>query len=108
MASIALRIGAVTDDAGRDLGLRGALLVENAPRLDERAVSVTRRFGGERCEIVRELAGALGSEPRRGAPHILRGKGIVAAMVLEGQELLREVMRRLPGDARCGGEALRR
>src|SRR5208283_3479009 len=104
----ALRVGAVTDEAGRDIGVGEALLVEGPPRFDERAVAVIGGLGGKRCAIRREFARKLGTEPGRRAPHILLRDRIVAAVVLEGQKLFHDVVRLLSREPWRSGEALRR
>jgi hypothetical protein len=103
-----LCIRAMTNNAGHNIGIRHAFLIDRFSRSQELGDTIAGRFGGQRRKICRQIARGSGIQVLRGAPHILLREWIVAPVGAKSCKLILEILRPLSGQSGRRRIALRR
>ena len=100
--------GPVAGNAGGNIGGRTTASIEGFSGWCETTIAITCRLRTERREVSCQSMGLLRSEVGRGGPHVLLGKGIVAAVNVEASQLGLDVGGPLASKLGCGRVALPR
>src|ERR1700687_1163227 len=103
----ALASRAMAGETCHNIGFRDSLKVDRLSPFRESPTSIMGGFRRQRCKIIRQISHRVGLKIRRGSPHVLFRKRIVADVSSIAAKLGLDVKGPLSGQSRRGGITLR-